>query len=122
MLNVATALYSFFSSFNIPAYAENTVPDGTQMPYITYRMVQPDWRSKTSMYARVWYRSTSFIEVATKVDEIRQALGEGISIKTDDGAVYLWSDEIWCQFMSPEDADPTLKCAYLNFVMQANTY
>lgn len=122
MVNVAVALYHFFSQFGIPAYAEDTVPDGTAMPYITYLVAQPDWRVNTSIYARVWYRSTSFVEICGVVDAIRRALGEGVSIKTDEGAVYLWPDDTWCQFMPPEEADPTLKCAYLSFVMQANTY
>lgn len=121
MTQTATALYTFFSAFDIPAFVESTEPDGTPAPYITYELLNPDWRSNGApIHARVWYRSTSFVEIAHKVDEIAAAIGEGISIKTNSGAVYLWRDENWAQFQ-PFEGDPTLKCAYLSLIIQANT-
>ena len=120
MTQTAQALYAFFSAFQIPAYVESTEPDGALPPYITYELTEPDWRGRASFHARVWYRSTSFSEIAAKVDEIRAALGEGVSIATESGAVYLWADDNWAQFQ-PMDGDPTLKCAYLSLIIQANT-
>lgn len=120
MMQTAQALYAFFSSFEIPAYVEYTEPDSEKPPYITYELADPDWRGRTSIHARVWYRDTSFVGVARKVDEIRAALGEGVSISTDSGAVYLWADENWAQFQ-PMEGDPTLKCAYLSFIFEAHT-
>lgn len=120
MTQTAQALYSFFGSFGIPAYVEYTEPDGAALPYITYELTEPDWRSQITMNARIWYRSTSFVEIAQKVDEIRAALGEGISIPTDSGAVYLWADDNWAQFQ-PMEGDPTLKCAYLSLIIETHT-
>lgn len=120
MTQTAQALFTFFNSFDIPAYVESTEPDDSPPPYITYELVEPDWRGKASIHARLWYRSTSFVEIAQKVDEIRTAIGEGISIPTDTGAVYLWADDNWAQFQ-PMEGDPTLKCAYLSFVLMAHT-
>lgn len=120
MTQTAQALYSFFSGFTIPAFVENTEPDNTPAPYITYELAEPDWRGSAALHARVWYRDTSFVAIAHKVDEIRNALGEGVSISTESGAVYLWADDNWAQFM-PMAGDPTLKCAYLSFVLQAIT-
>ena len=54
MLDTAQALYRFFSSFGIPAFVENNVPDEmpvngqlvqVQPPYITYQLREPE--SKT---------------------------------------------------------------------------
>lgn len=120
MTQTAQALYAFFSSFTIPAFVEYTEPDGTPAPYVTYELVEPDWRGRTMLHARVWYRSTSFVEIAQKVDEIRDALGEGIGIPTNTGAVYLWADDNWAQFQ-PMEGDPTLKCAYLSLIIEAHT-
>lgn len=126
MTQTATALYAFFSSFDIPAYAESSVPDeidGEKVaaPYITYEIVVPDWRAqRVPLHARVWYRSDSIVQLAMMIDRIREALGEGVSIPTESGAVYLWADDNWAQVM-PFEGDPTLKCAYLSFVMQAIT-
>lgn len=120
MTQTAQALYAFFSSFGIPAFVEYTEPDNTPAPYITYELTEPDWRGRALFHARVWYRSTSFTEIAAKVDEIRAALGEGVSIATNSGAVYLWADDNWAQFQ-PMEGDPTLKCAYLSFISLAET-
>lgn len=120
MTQTAQALYSFFNNFDIPAYVESTEPDDSPLPYITYELLEPDWRGKGMIHARVWYRSTSFVQIAEKVDEIRAFLGEGLSVRTDSGAVYLWADDNWAQFM-PMEGDPTLKCAYLSLVIQAHT-
>lgn len=121
MTQTAQALYAFFSGFGIPAYAEYTEPDGAPAPYITYEVLEPDWRDAAPVHARVWYRSTSFVEIARKVDEIRAAIGEGVSLTTESGAVYLWADTTWAQFQ-PMEGDPTLKCAYLSLIIQAATY
>ena len=121
MTQTAQALYSFFRAFMIPAYVDSTEPDGALPPYITYELISPDWRAnQTPIHARVWYRDTSFAAIAAKVDEIRAALGEGVSIATESGAVYLWADDNWAQ-IQPMEGDPTLKCAYLSLIMQANT-
>lgn len=120
MTQTAIALYEFFSSFGIPAFVEYTEPDGTPAPYITYELAEPDWKSRHPLHARVWYRSTSFTEIAQKVDEIRYAIGEGVSIKTESGAVYLWVDDNWTQFQ-PMEGDTTLKCAYLSLIIACYT-
>ena len=120
MTQTAQALYAFFSSFSIPAYSENTEPDNAAPPYITYELVEPEWRENMSFHATLWYRDTSFAAISAKVDQIRDALGEGISIKTQSGAVYLWRDTHFAQIESM-DGDPTLKRGYLSLIMQANT-
>ena len=120
MTQTTIALYTFFSSFGIPAFVEETIPDDVSAPYITYELAEPDWRGSSALHARVWYKDRSFVAVAQKVDEIRNALGEGVSIPTESGVVYLYADDNWAQFM-PMAGDPKLKCAYLSFVLQAYT-
>lgn len=120
MTQTAQALYWFFNGFGIPAFVEYTEPDDEKPPYITYELAEPDWRGKSPIHARVWYRSTSFAGIAATVDAIRAALGEGVSIQTPSGAVYLWADDNWAQFQ-PMEGDPTLKCAYLSLIVQAAT-
>lgn len=120
MTNTAKALYSFFSSFGLPAYVEDCVPDGAELPYITYQLVSPDWRDSALMYARVWYRSTSLVAINAKVDEISAAIGESKSIPTDGGTVYLSRHSDFSKIM-PMEGDNTLKCMLLNIVINAIT-
>lgn len=118
--NTAIALYQFFSGFGIDAYVEYSVPDEAALPYITYQLVEPDWRDSATFYARVWYRSTSYTAINTKVDEIRAAIGEGVSLPTDSGAIYLFKGTPFAQNM-PMEGDDTLKVVYLNFIIHAIT-
>lgn len=120
MTNTAKALYKFFSGFGIPAYVEYAPPDDAQLPYITYQLVSPDWRESATMYARVWYRSTSFAAINAKVDEIAASIGEGKSIPTEGGAVYLSKGTPFAQYM-PMEGDDTLKVVYLNLIINAIT-
>lgn len=119
MTQTARALQSFFGSFGIPAYVEYSLPDDAKMPYITYELAEPDWRGSHAEHARVWYNSNSFSEIASKIDEIKAAIGNGVSIPTENGAIYLYADDDFCQFQ-PMD-EPKIKCAYLSFVLQCYT-
>jgi len=125
MRDVAKALYDFWSSFGLPAYPENNVPyteDGvTQVdpPYITYRIVRPDWRNQVSTYARLWYKDTSYIAISNKVDEIESRIGEGVMLLTDNGFLLLFKDLNFCQYEPTEDT--RMKVAYLSLIEEANT-
>lgn len=121
MTDVATALYEFFSGFGIPAFVEYNVPEEVSPPYITYELLQPDWGVNQALRARVWYRDTSFERISSKVKQMRLAIGNGISIKLDDGVMYLWADSYWAQ-NQPIDDEPNMKCVYLSMVIQVESY
>ena len=122
MTDIGTALYNFWNSFGIPAYVEETVPDenpdGTPvtMPYITYRLAKPDWTAPISTYAKIWYRSTSFGGILAMTDIIEKEIGPGAVIPFDNGAIWLYREPQFAQFV-PDD-DPDVKCMYLNMSMQ----
>lgn len=120
MTNTAKALYQFFSGFGLDAYVEYSPPEDAKLPYITYQVIEPDWRDGGTLYARIWYRSTSYAAINAKVDEIAEAVGEGISLYTPTGAVYLFKGTPWAQNM-PMEGDDTLKVVYLLFNIMAHT-
>lgn len=139
MTNIATALSYFWNGFGIPAFVEGTVPDkmpeelsvrnidGTpviferdapvKMPYITYRLAQPEWDEPMSMYARVWYRGTSFKGLASKIDQISDALKSGYSVSDDGFYMALMKDSNFCQYMPDDSGDGMIKTAYLSLIM-----
>ena len=117
MLDTAAALYTFFSSFGLPAYVENTVPDNAALPYITYQLREPAPGERSSLTARVWYLDTSLKAITQKVDEIKNALRNGASLPVETGAVWLWADNNFCQFQPPDE--PNLKIAYLMLIIGA---
>lgn len=131
MTNTATAIHSFFSGFGLNAFPEYYVPDyypnsngelePVNPPYITYQLIEPAWDDGGTFYARIWYKSTTYTEINAKVDEIKAAVDEGISIPIESGgAVYLSRGTPFVQYM-PMEGDDTLKVAYLNFNIQAIT-
>lgn len=67
-------LQSFWESFGIPAYDENTVPDDAVMPYITYQAAVGSFEDIIPLSASVWYKSMSWREISQKVDEISERL------------------------------------------------
>jgi hypothetical protein len=111
MYKAAAALKGFFSGFGIPAYQEGTVPDDTQLPYITYSIASPEWNQKASMYAQVWDRTTSNAGIIRIADQITAAIGERKIIPLD-GAGYLviWPETPKVQIM----VDGDYRNAYIN--------
>ena len=109
------AIHSFWSSFDIPAYDENSVPDGAQMPYITYNVVTNNVGGITLLTASVWYRSTSWVDISGKVAEIAEklALNGYYSITLDDGVVWFVQGTPFAQRMSDPE-DDTIRRYYLN--------
>jgi hypothetical protein len=122
MTEVAEALYSFFSSFEIPAYVEEIIPDDAQLPYITYRLVDPAWGEQVSLPARIWYKDTKLTSINAKSADIKQAIGQGKSIKTKSGFVTIFADTNFAQYQ-PYDSEgqSNVKVVYLSLILEAYT-
>lgn len=120
MVNTATALYSLWSSFGIPAYPEYNIPDEAEMPYITYEIVKPDWRYQSNTHVRVWYRDTSYVSITNILDAISRRIGEGLLLPLSDGFLILFKDMQFIQFQ-PYEADDGVKVAYLSLILEADT-
>lgn len=126
MLDTALALQTFFSSFGIPAFVQGKVPEflynaetqkeeAVNLPYITYELREPAPGQNCHLMAHVWYRGNSVEAISRKVDDIKNGIGGGVSIPVPGGAVYLWPEDIFCQFR--DSGEPEIQCAYLQFVM-----
>ena len=118
MINTARALYEFWSGFGIPAYTVSTVPDEATVPYITYSLTETEPFESATHYAQVWYRSTSNLDLLTKVDEIKSVISNGVKIDCDGGYVVIRPATPYVQLMT--DIDPVNRYAYIN--LQINCY
>ena len=119
MTATAKALHAFFSSFGLPAWIEEAVPETAALPYITYTAAEPGWRATSILTARVWYRDAGFEAVHAKVDEILARVCEGIRLPAGRGWICLYPGEPLAQHM-PMPGDPELKVMYIN--LQLNSY
>lgn len=122
MTDVARALSNFWNSFSIPAYVEDIVPDNATFPYITYTVAEPDWNESANIQARVWYQDRSLVSINAKVTEIKQAIGEGKSIKTETGFITIYRDVNFSQHQPYDDIGKSnIKVIYLNMILQSYT-
>ncbi len=116
MTEVSKALQAFFSGFGWPAYSEYSIPEAAQLPYITYSPTAPDWREEAILQARIWDRSTSYMDVNAMADRIAEAIGEGLRLPAGRGFLWLNKGTPFVQAMSTS-AD--IKVLYINIDLQA---
>lgn len=110
------AVYTFLSSFGIPAYAASSVPDQAAFPYITYDLVLGEWgQPEVNMPVNVWYRTDSEALPNAKVREISQAIGMGgITLPCDGGMLWVKKGSPWAQAVTIEGEDEKVKRRYIN--------
>lgn len=116
MTEISKALQAFFFGFGWPAYAEYSIPETAQLPYITYSPAAPDWRESTILQARIWDRSTSYADVNAIADRMAETIGEGLRLPAAGGFLWLNKGTPFAQAMSTS-AD--LKVLYININLQA---
>ena len=117
MYSTAAALKTFFSGFGLPAYDVESVPPDVTLPYITYSVSDPEWRQKASIYAQIWYRTTSNTQVSRKADQILADIGEGKRIDLAEGGhLLIWPENPACQILKDGD----IRYAYIN--LSINSY
>jgi hypothetical protein len=113
------ALYSFFSSFGIPAYEENAIYAADvvlPLPYITYSVSTASFLSgDIPISASIWYRSASWKEISEKADAVSARLSNGgVHIPCDDGFVWLKRSNGAFAQMTGDPSDKFVKRAILN--------
>lgn len=114
-MNKEQAIQKLWSSFGIPAYDEQTVPDDAKMPYITYQVATDSIDQIVNLSASIWYRSSSWKDVSNKCDEIARYLAEQgfAKIELDNGYVWFVKGTPFAQRMSDPE-DDMIRRIYLN--------
>jgi len=119
MRKAVQALDTYLNGFGLDAYAEDSVPDNAEFPYITYRVVDPEWHQKATFYVRVWFRSTSNADLLEKADQITGDIGEGKRLPFEGGLLVLWAESPKVQVMVDPN-DRAVRYAYIS--MSLNSY
>lgn len=106
MMDRYEALYGFWSSFGVPAYEENSVPERKDLtfPYITYNAVASPFDSDTVVNASIWTRSTSWLEADTLADAVERELKNGGKILSyATGIIWITPETPLAQSMGDPD-------------------
>ena len=102
------AQYRFWSSFGIPAYEQNSVPDLDKVtfPYITYQAAASPFDGDVSVNASIWTRSTSWLSADTLSDAVEYRLKNGGAVLPyTGGVVWITPDTPFAQSMGDPDDD-----------------
>lgn len=105
----AAALYSFFSSFGLDAYEENSVyalESAPAFPYLTYEMNTGAFGDyDIPLTFSLWYRSTSWAAANAKVEEISASIGrDGYQAEIDGGFMRIMRND---EDFSQNKGDPS---------------
>lgn len=114
-MNKSQVLNSFWNSFSWSAYHENSVPDNTPFPYITYSEVTDSLGNVVALTASLWDRGSSWERITKKSEEIAKCIGEygHKVIKLDCGYIWLVKGTPFAQRMGDPN-DDQIKRIYLN--------
>lgn len=86
----AEALNSFWSSFGLEAYDEQTVPDGAVLPYITYETITDSLGHPLRLTGSLWYRSRSWKDITDKAQDIADYIGPGgVNLPYEGGSLWI---------------------------------
>jgi hypothetical protein len=115
-MDKAQALNSFWNSFGLPAFDEQTVPDeipdglpaDTWEHYITYETITDSIGNSVPLTASLWYRSTAWDAITQKAEEISCYIGQGGAlIHYEDGALWIVRGTPFANRMADPASDTT---------------
>lgn len=116
-MNKGQAIDTFWNSFGWKAYDEQTTPEDTQYPHITYEFVSDAIDANDNIHATLWDRSTSWETVTLKTEEIAQSLSRAYPIKIDTGYVWLKRGQPFAQRIN-DDTDDLIRGVYINLIVE----
>lgn len=97
------AIHSFWSSFGITAYDENSVPDNAELPYITYNVVTGSIGDTIVMSGSIWNRANSWTYLDNMANTISHYIGHGgVIIPMDNGTIWITRQPSFAQRMSDD--------------------
>ena len=109
------ALYQFFSSFGLEAYAETAVPEDAVFPYLTYQAATSACEEgEVSLTVNLWYHTEGEATPNQKAREISKVIGQGgVVLLCDGGYIWLKRGSPFCQNLS-DQTDRGIKRRYIN--------
>ena len=109
------ALYKFWSSFGIPAFPTNAVPEVTAFPWLTYEISQAQFGDpKVNIAVQLWYRTESEAIPNAMVESISNKIGRGgYMLPCDGGGIWITKGAPFCLHIN-DPSDRLIKLRQLN--------
>lgn len=117
-MDKAQVIHAFWSSFDLPAYDENTVPDDAETPYITYNVSTGSIGDVVLLTGSLFYRSPSWDAITQKAKEIEEAVTHSDipAFKVNGGRAYFTKGAPFSQRMA--DPDPDVRRIVINVMAE----
>ena len=117
-LNKDQAIDAFWRLFDITPYEETQVPADAPYPYLTHESAVDDFGHEIAQTATLSYRSTSWVEITSKRNEIAEVITKGGRyVKYSGGAFIIRRASPWAQRMS-DSADDSVRKMILNYTIE----
>lgn len=91
------AFYSLWSSFGVPAYDENRVPEEATYPRITYQVIVDCLDEPVFPTATLWARGTSWTWLDAKLKEISDHVEDMLPLQINEGYIQVSKGTPWAQ-------------------------
>lgn len=112
------AYHAFWAGFEWKAYDETSVPDTAGLPYITYETATDNFDNELALTASLWSRSTSWVDITAKEQEIAERISRGgLMVLYDGGGFWIKKGSPWAQRMS-ETSDDMIRRIALNISIE----
>jgi hypothetical protein len=125
-MNKQQAYNSFWNSFGVLAFEENSVPTDevfeqmiesgaiqSKFPYITYQVIVDDLGNPVYPTASIWDKNTSWERADLLANRISKYINNMGIISLDDGGMFITKGTPFSQHMG-EDGDTTIRRIVLN--------
>lgn len=113
-MNKNQAIQKFLEGIGIPVYAESSVPEQADFPYLTYAQVDGDFMvGETTMNANLWCYTETESQPNELVFQLSKLIGYGgKTVMYDTGAVWIKKGTPFAQNI-PDENDK-VKRRYIN--------
>lgn len=111
------ALDSFWNSFGVPAWDENTVPDDAPFKKITYEIITNEFGVPTTTTVSIYDRSDGWKSVTDIFHLVKDRLKNGgVTIQSNDGIIWLKPGTPFCQRFG--DVNDTVRRLIVNIEIE----
>lgn len=116
-MNKYQALQSFLEKVGVPVYAESSVPEQAEYPYMTYSQVDGDFMSgETSMNVNLWCYTDTESQPNELVFQLSKLVGfGGTTLIYDTGAIWVKKGSPFAQNIPDES---NVKHRYINLDLE----
>ena len=124
MMEVARALYAFWSQFGVSAYLRDSVPEDAELPYITYDASFGDVTQENVLTAYNAHRKELGGNLARieMLESIATAIpAGGLMIIVDGGYIELRRNTVDFQTMGQDENDPNILIGRTSYTVKYYT-